>query len=74
MTETRVGTQMKSEDVILVYEWDAEAFHRRVLELEAEGYVARRESYSVTPEVDPETGKFIHLHTVEMVRPDRNLS
>jgi hypothetical protein len=65
---------MKSEDVILVRDWDAEDFHRRVLELEAEGFVARRESYSITPEVNPETGKIIHLHTVEMVRPERNLS
>ena len=65
---------MKSEDIILVFEWDAEAFHRRVLELEAEGYVARRESYSVTPEVNPETGKIIHLHAVEMARPDRSQS
>jgi hypothetical protein len=65
---------MKNQDVILVRDWDPESFHRRVLELEAEGYVARRESYSVTPEVNPETGKIIHLHAVEMARPDRSQS
>jgi hypothetical protein len=56
-------------DVIVVREWDADVFHKRVAELEAEGYIARRESYSITAEMDPETGNIVHLHTVEMDRP-----
>jgi hypothetical protein len=54
-------------DPIFVREWGAEAFHRRVLELEARGYVARRETYRITPEVNPETGEIVHLHTMEML-------
>jgi hypothetical protein len=57
-------------DVILIRDWDPDAFHRRVLELEAKGYVARRETYSITPEMNPETGEIIHLRTIEMCRPD----
>jgi DNA-binding IclR family transcriptional regulator len=56
-------------DVILVREWDADSFHRRVLELEANGYVARRETYRITPEMSPETGEIVHLHAIELVRP-----
>jgi hypothetical protein len=52
---------------LLVREWNAEAFHRRVLQLESEGYVARRETYCITPEVNPETGEIIHLYTIEML-------
>jgi len=51
---------------ILVREWDNEAFHRRVLELESNGYVARCETYSVTAEQSPETGYVIHVYCVEM--------
>ena len=51
---------------IVVNEWDADTFHRRVLDLELQGYVVRRETYRVTPEMNPETGQIIHLHTVEM--------
>jgi len=51
---------------LLVREWNAEAFHRRVLQLESEGYVARRETYRITPEMNPETGEIIHLYTIEM--------
>ncbi len=60
--------------VATVREWDAEAFHRRVLELESEGYVARRESYSIIPEMNPETGEIIHLHTIELRKPDPSSS
>ncbi len=56
-------------DVILVSDWDSETFHRRVLELEAEGYLARQESYNVTPEMNPENGKIIHLYMIEMFKP-----
>ena len=52
---------------LLVREWNAEAFHRRVLQLESEGYAARRETYRITPEVNPETGEIIHLYTIEML-------
>jgi len=53
-------------NAIVVSEWDADAFHRRVTELELQGYVVRRETYRVTPETNPETGRIIHLHTVEL--------
>ena len=53
-------------EAILVREWGEEAFHHRVLEFETRGYVARRETYRITPEMNPETGEIIHLHTIEM--------
>ncbi len=56
------------QDVILVREWDADSFHRRVLELESLGYLARRETYRILAEMDPSTGTIIHLHSMEMVR------
>ncbi len=56
--------------VTIVREWNSETFHRRVLELEAQGYVARRETYSITPEMNPETGEIIHLHSIEMSKAD----
>jgi hypothetical protein len=31
--------------------------------------VARRETYRVTPEMNPETGQIVHLHTVELYQP-----
>jgi len=57
-------------DPILVREWDSDTFHRRVIELEARGYVARQETYHILPEMNPETGEIIHLHTIEMREPD----
>jgi hypothetical protein len=57
------------QDVILVREWDADSFHRRVLELESEGYEARRDTYDISAEMDPATGNIVHLHTIEMRRP-----
>lgn len=63
MSETELT---KANEAILVREWDADAFHERVLELEANGYVARRETYSIVPEMNPETGKIIHLYIIEM--------
>jgi hypothetical protein len=56
-------------DAIVVNEWDADIFHRRVLDLELRGYVARRETYRVTPDMNPETGKIVHLYTVELYQP-----
>jgi hypothetical protein len=59
---------LNDDDPILVSEWDPETFHRRVLELETEGYLARQESYKITPEMNPETEQIIHLHTIEMFK------
>ena len=56
-------------DVEIVRDWDADVFHRRVLDLEAQGYTARRETYRVIAEMDPETGVVTHLHTIEMLKP-----
>jgi hypothetical protein len=55
-----------ASNAILVSEWDADTFHRRVSDLELQGYLVRRETYRVTPETNPETGRIIHLHTVEL--------
>ena len=54
--------------VILVREWDSDAFHRRVAELEQQGYQARRATYCIIPEMHPETGFISHLHSMEMTR------
>ena len=56
------------QDVIVVREWDADSFHQRVLELESQGYETRRETYRINPEMDPESGNIVHLHTIEMSR------
>jgi hypothetical protein len=56
-------------NAILVSEWDADTFHSRVLDLELQGYLVRRETYRVTPEMNPETGQIVHLHAVELYRP-----
>jgi len=40
------------------------------MELEAEGYVAKQESYRITPEMNPETGRITHIYSIEMCRPD----
>jgi hypothetical protein len=58
-------------DSIIVREWNADEFHRRVLEYEKQGYVARRDTYRITPEVHPETGEIIHLYVIEMFPPAR---
>jgi hypothetical protein len=56
------------DNVIVIREWDSDRFHQRVLELEAGGYQARRESYRILAEMSPETGKITHLYSIEMVR------
>jgi len=56
------------DELILVSEWDSETFHRRVLDLEAKGYLARQESYKITAEMNPETGQIVHLYTIEMLK------
>ena len=64
------GANMATE-VRIVREWDVDEFHRRVLQLEAAGYVSRRETYTVTPEMRPDTGEVTHLHSMELVRVAR---
>ncbi len=59
---------MGKTDLVVVREFEAELFHKKVMELEAEGYIANRETYHVTPEMDPGDGKIIHLHSIEMIR------
>jgi len=38
--------------------------------LESKGYVARRETYRITADMNPETGYIVHLHSIEMYLPD----
>jgi hypothetical protein len=59
-------------DVLIVSDWDSESFHKKVLEMEAKGYVSRKETYRISPEVNPETGLVTHLYTIEMYRADEN--
>jgi hypothetical protein len=59
MTETKL---------IVVREFDADLFHKKVMEMEEQGYVANRETYRISAEMDPETGNIIHLHTIEMTK------
>jgi hypothetical protein len=56
-------------DVRIVRDWDVDLFHQRVLQLESQGYTSRRETYRITPEMNPETGEVLHLHSIELVRP-----
>jgi hypothetical protein len=55
---------------IFIREWSAGTFHQRVLELEALGYTARRETYRITAEMNPETGSICHLHAIELLPPN----
>ncbi|HLK31728.1 MAG TPA: hypothetical protein VKT29_01480 [Terriglobales bacterium] len=59
-------------DTIVVSEWDSDRFHQRVMELEAQGYVARRETYRITAEMNPETGIISHVHSIELYRPGKD--
>lgn len=59
---------MSECETITIREWDAEVFHRRVVQLEAEGYAARLDSYQILAEMNPETGEVIHLRSVEMCK------
>ena len=58
------------EDTVLVREWDSDALHHRVMELQSEGYTSRQESYHIIADVNPETGEIVHLYTIEMLRED----
>jgi hypothetical protein len=55
-------------EILTVREWEADLFHRRVLEMRAQGYAVIRESYQITPEMNPETGEIIHLHQIDLER------
>ena len=59
---------LNDNDAIMVLDWDPESFHKRVSELESNGYVARLDSYSVTADIHPETGVIIHIYSIEMNR------
>lgn len=58
------------DNLIMVREWDADLFHARVMELEKQGYVARRETYRIAAEMNPETGWISHVHSIELAKPD----
>lgn len=58
------------EQVTVVREWDAEVFHARVLELEKQGWVSRRETYRVSAEMNPETGWVTHVHSMELTKSE----
>ena len=57
---------------VVVSEWDADRFHQRVMELESQGYVARRETYRITAEMNPETGIVSHVHSMELYRSEKD--
>lgn len=57
-------------EVIQVREWDADAFHAKVLRLESEGYVSRRETYRIAADMNPDSGIVVHLHSMEMYKPE----
>jgi hypothetical protein len=61
-------------DPILIREWSNENFHERVVDLESRGYIAQRETYTVTAEVNPETGYVIHVYCMEMRPAIANLA
>lgn len=57
-----------AEELTVVREWDANVFHARVLELEKQGWVSRRDTYRVTAEMNPETGWVTHVHSIELAK------
>lgn len=57
-------------EVVQVREWDSDLFHKRVLQLESEGFVSRLETYRIVADMNPDTGIVVHLHTMEMYRPE----
>jgi len=61
---------LRMGDPILVREWSLDQFHRHVLELEKQGYLTRLETYSITPEMHPETGEITHLYSIELILPE----
>ena len=69
-TNVYQGSQVIVSDAILVQAWSSDAFHRRVLVLEAQGYSTRLETYRITPETNPDTGEVTHMYIIEMIHPD----
>jgi hypothetical protein len=65
----RLDGEVMSE-AVQVREWDVDTFHRKVLQLESQGFVARRETYRIVADVNPETGVVVHLHIMELHRPE----
>ncbi len=61
---------MPETKLIVVREFDADLFHKKVMDFEAQGYVANRDTYRISPDMDPETGNIVHLHTIEMTKPE----
>jgi len=57
-------------DPVIIREWNAFDFHQRVLEYEKQGYTARRETYRIMGETNPETGEVIQLYMIEMLAPE----
>ena len=57
-------------EVVQVREWEADAFHKKVLQLESEGFVSRRDTYRIVADMNPETGIVVHLHSMELYRPE----
>jgi hypothetical protein len=57
-------------EVVQVREWDVDSFHKKVLQLEAQGFISRLESYRIVPDMNPDTGLIVHLYTMEMYRPE----
>ncbi len=61
------GTSKKTE-AIIVRELDADVFHKRVISLEDKGYVARRETYRILADMNPENGIITHVYSIEMYK------
>lgn len=59
---------MPDAELIVIRDFDSDLFHQKVVEMEGKGYVANRDTYKITAEMDPETGNIVHLHTIEMVK------
>ena len=57
-------------EVVVVREWDVDTFHKKVLQLESQGYVSRLDSYRIVADMNPDTGIVVHLHTIELRRPE----
>ncbi len=65
-----MGCVMAEKKLVVVREWESDTFHAKVLELEKQGYVARRESYRITAEMNPETGWISHVHSIELAKAE----
>ena len=61
------GTPTKTE-AIIVRELNADAFHKRVISLENEGYIARLETYRILADMNPENGIITHVYSIEMYK------